>query len=103
MSYCRFSTPIPELSPDVDLSMNKMLELLSGGYSVWKAYLKNNDVKTSDFYVYESCYGGYQCHCAKKEDVWFETPSEMADYLQECKNNGELVPQSAIDALYEEA
>jgi len=40
MSYCRWSTPIPEMTHDVDLSSDKMMEICSGGfYGLWTKYM----------------------------------------------------------------
>ena len=52
MSYCRWSSPVPELTPDVDLSFEKMMEIYEkSGYDGWKKYLDVNEVITSDAYV----------------------------------------------------
>ena len=106
MSYCRLSSPVPELTPDVDLSFEKIMELMKqGGYTAYEKYKNDNGVITSDAYVYESCYGGFMCHWSKhanREDVSTDTPGEMAEILIEAVKGGVRVPQSAIDALLEE-
>jgi hypothetical protein len=102
MSYCRWSTPIPELTPDVDVSFEKIMELMMDGYEAYVKYKDDNGIVTSDAYVYESTYGGFVCHWTSKkqnETVSFDTAREMAEYLTQEKEKGMLVPQLAIDAL----
>lgn len=107
MSYCRFSSHIPELAPNVDLSFNKMKEILLQEpikYSRWMDYLEKNNVPLSDAYVYKHVGNYFICHWKNgKEDFLCETAGEMTEYLQECKDEGALVPQYAIDALIEES
>jgi hypothetical protein len=101
MSYCRWSTPIPELTPDVDLSWKKMMEIYSdGGYELWAKYMEDNNVIMSDAYVYETQIG-FVCHWVgeEEEDFWCETPGEMAEYLTEMREKGFRVPESAIQSL----
>ena len=108
MSYCRWSTPIPELTPDVDVSFDKMMELYeAGGYKLWAKYLEDNKVIRSDAYVYE-VETGFVCHWCDPaneeiEDEWFDTPGEMAEYLIEMRKKGFRVPEDAIQMLVEEA
>jgi len=106
MSYCRWSSPVPELTPDVDLSFDKTMELMKQGYEVYKKYKEDNGVINSDAYVYESIYGGFVCHWTKdaqNEDISFDTAQEMAEYLMKELKRGMHIPQVAIDALLEEA
>ena len=116
MSYCRWSTPIPELTPDVDLSWEKMMEVCpDGGYELWAKYMEDNNVVMSDAYVYESEIG-FVCHWANRfdeenatnqlanaqsnvEGMWCETATEMAEYLTKMREQGFRVPESAIQAL----
>ena len=107
MSYCRWSTPIPELTPYVDVSFDKMMELYeAGGYKLWAKYLKDNEVIRSDAYVYEA-ETGFICHWCDTEmvvaDERFDTPGEMAEYLIEMRKKGFRVPKDAIQMLLEEA
>jgi hypothetical protein len=46
--------------------------------------------------------GGFLCHWCGGENFWCSTAKEMAEYLTQQKASGKLVPQSAIDDLYEE-
>ena len=104
MSYCRWSCPIPELTPDVDLSFDKIMELYTdGGYELWAKYLEDNKVIMSDVYVYEA-ETGFVCQWSNRtdaeiEDVSFDTQEEMAEYLTEMQKKGMRVPESAIQAL----
>ena len=108
MSYCRWSTPIPELTPDVDLSSDKMMEICSGGfYGLWTKYMEDNNVIMSDAYVYENQIG-FVCHWVnrfdeKVEGFLCETATEMAEYLTEMRKKGFRVPESAIQALIYDA
>ena len=104
MSYCRWSSPVPELTPDVDLSFEKMMEIYEkSGYDGWKKYLDVNEVITSDAYVYEDCYNSFVCHWKdNEEDISLGTAEEMAQYLIEKRSMGKIVPESAIQALLEE-
>jgi len=105
MSYCRWSTPIPELTPDVDVSFDKMMELYEkGGYKLWAKHLEDNKVIRSDAYVYEA-ETGFVCHWVYEEiqDERFDTPEEMAEYLIEMRDKGLHVPKDAIQMLIEEA
>jgi len=105
MSYCRWSTPVPELTPDVDVSFDKMMELYeAGGYKLWAKYLEDNEVIRSDAYVYEA-ETGFVCHWVDEEiqDERFDTPGEMAEYLIEMRDKGLHVPKDAIQMLVEEA
>ena len=105
MSYCRLSSPVPELTPDVDLSFEKIMELMKQGYKAYEKYKNDNGVINSDAYVWESCYGGFVCDWAKSTGnttASFDTAREMAEYLTEMKTQGFHIPQSAIDALLEE-
>lgn len=106
MSYCRWSSPVPELTPDVDVSIKKILEVYGlTGVDGWTRYIRDNGVITSDAYVYESVYGGFVCHWkkdAQNEDITFDTAQEMAEYLIEELKRGMRIPQYAIDALLEE-
>lgn len=105
MSYCRLSDPVPELTPDVDLSFEKTMELMAQGYEVYKKYKEDNGVVNSDAYVWASCYGGFVCDWAKSTGnttVSFDSALEMAEYLTEMKAKGFHIPQLAIDALFEE-
>lgn len=106
MSYCRLSDPVPELTPDVDLSFEKTMELMKQGYEVYKKYKVDNGVVNSDAYVWESECGGFVCDWAKSTGnttASFDTAREMALYLTEMKAKGFHIPQLAIDALFEEA
>jgi len=106
MSYCRLSDPVPELTPDVDLSFEKTMELMAQGYEVYKQYKVDNGVVNSDAYVWESECGGFVCDWAKSTGnttASFDTAREMAEYLTEKKEKGFNIPQLAIDALFEEA
>ena len=103
MSYCRWSCPVPELTPDVDTSWEKMLQLITvGGYYAWSEYLKENGVVTSDAYVYEGeC--GFVCHWRGEGDPdWAVSAQEMAEVLIDGVKRGKRVPQSAIQMLLEE-
>jgi len=106
MSYCRWSTPIPELTPDVDVSFDKEMELwLAGGYELWAKYLKDNKVIMSDAYVYEADIG-FMCHWSNRVDEEsqnksFDTAKEMAEYLVEMREKGLHVPEDAIQMLIE--
>ena len=108
MSYCRWSTPIPELTPDVDLSWEKMMEVCpDGGYELWAKYMEDNNVIMSDAYVYETQIG-FVCHWANRfdeevEGILCETSLEMAEYLTEMRKKGFRVPESAIQALIYDA
>ena len=105
MSYCRWSSVIPELSPNVDCSIKKMLNLIiykDGGYDAYRKYLEDNGAVYSEAYVYESVYGGFVCQWQEEEDVHTETAGEMAEILIAAVKRGKRVPQSAIDALIEE-
>jgi len=106
MSYCRLSDPVPELTPEVDLSFEKTMELIAQGYEVYKKYKEDNGVINSDAYVWESCHGGFVCDWAKSTGnttASFDSAIEMAEYLTEMKAKGFNIPQLAIDALFEEA
>jgi len=106
MSYCRLSDPVPELTPDVDLSFEKTMELMAQGYEVYKQYKLDNGVVNSDAYVWESECGGFVCDWAKSTGnttASFDSALEMAEYLTDMKANGFHIPQLAIDALFEEA
>ena len=106
MSYCRLSDPVPELTPDVDLSFEKTMELLKQGYPVYKKYKEDNGVVNSDAYVYESIYGGFVCDWAKStanRTASFDTARELAEYLTQMKAVGFKIPQLALDARFEEA
>lgn len=100
MSYCRWSTPISELTPDVDLSWEKQLSF--GSHRKWSHYCIKNNVKFSDAYVYIHVDGKYVCHWNIGEDKWTDTAKEMAEYLLEQRKQGRLVPDSAIQGLLEE-
>ena len=108
MSYCRWSTPIPELTPDVDLSWEKMMEICPDGrYELWAKYMEDNNVIMSDAYVYETQIG-FVCHWANRfdeevEGILCETSLEMAEYLTEMREKGFHVPESAIQALIYDA
>lgn len=103
MSYCRWSCVVPELSPDVDFSIEKLMGLYKdGGYGTYKNYLNDSGAVFSEAYVYESIYGGFVCHWIGKEDDYTETAGEMAEILIAAVKKGKRVPQSAIDALLEE-
>jgi len=108
MSYCRWSTPIPELTPDVDLSWEKMMEVCpDGGYELWAKYMEDNNVIMSDAYVYENQIG-FVCHWVNRfdeevEGFLCETSLEMAEYLTEMRKKGFRVPESAIQALIYDA
>ena len=108
MSYCRWSTPIPELTPDVDVSFDKMMELYeAGGYKLWAKYQEDNKVIRSDAYVYES-ETGFVCYWSNRvdeeiQDERFNTAEEMAEYLTEMREKGLRVPKDAIQMLVEEA
>jgi len=104
MSYCRWSCPVPELTPDVDVSAEKMMEICSkgGGFNDWLQYLQDNDVVLSDAYVYEA-EGGFVCHWRGEGDPdWAVSAQEMAQVLTEAVNRGKRVPQSAIEMLLDE-
>lgn len=104
MSYCRWSCPVPELTPDVDVSTEKMLEIYSkeGNFGDWMQYLEDNDVVLSDAYVYEA-EGGFVCHWRGEGDPdWAVTAQEMAEVLIDGVKHGKRVPQSAIEMLLEE-
>ena len=106
MSYCRWNSVIPELSPNVDCSVKKMLDLIiyqDGGIDVYRKYLEDNGAVYSDAHVYEGCYGGFICHWKEEEDDHTETAGEMAEILIAAVKRGKRVPQSAIDALLEES
>jgi len=103
MSYCRWGNPVPEMTPDVDLSNKKMVEIYEqGGYSAWKDYKERTGAMFSEAYVYERVHGGFICQWQHEPDFVCDTPKEMADYLTEQKAKGKLIPQSAIDCLYYE-
>ena len=104
MSYCRWSCPVPELTPDVDVSTEKMLEIYNkgGGFGDWTQYLADNDVVLSDAYVYES-ENGFVCHWRGEGDSDLAvTAQEMAEVLIDGVKRGKRVPQSAIEMLLEE-
>ena len=106
MSYCRWSSVIPELSPNVDCSVKKMLDLIiyeDGGYAAYRKYLEDNDAVCSDAYVYEDYYDGFVCHWKDENTVITENAGEMAEILISAVKRGKRVPQSAINALLEEA
>lgn len=45
MRYCRWSSPVPEEVPDVDLSFSKLMEFYeSEGHEGWMKYLRKNNV-----------------------------------------------------------
>ena len=104
MSYCRRSCPVPELTPNVDVSAKKMLEILKGdGFNGWLRYMEDNDVVLSDAYVYEAEYG-YVCHWRGENDPdWAVSAQEMAEVLINAVKRGRHVPQSAIEMLLEDA
>jgi hypothetical protein len=106
MSYCRWSSVIPELSPNVDCSVKKMLDLIiyqDGGYAAYRKYLEDNGAVYSDAYVYEGCYGGFICHWKEEKSDSTETAGEMAEILIAAVKRGKRVPQSVIAALLEES
>lgn len=108
MSYCRWSTPVPELTPDVDVSFDKVFELYeAGGYELWEKYQEDNKVIRSDAYVYED-ETGFICQWSKRvdeeiQDERFDTAEEMAEYLTEMREKGLRVPEYAIQMLLEES
>lgn len=66
------------------------------------SYCRMDD--TSDVYVFYSCSDYYECcGCSKFGNNWFRTPGEMVAHLEAHRADGDKVPQSAIDALTEEA
>ena len=58
----------------------------------------------SDVYVFESCYGGFECCGCILKDKGFncETPDEMIKHLCEHRRAGHFVPPDAVLALFED-
>jgi hypothetical protein len=92
------------MTPDVDLSWEKMMEICpDGSYELWAKYMEDNNVIMSDAYVYENQIG-FVCHWVNRFDEKVEgflcdTPGEMVEYLTEMREKGFRVPESAIQAL----
>jgi len=106
MSYCRWSCIVPELSPNVDCSLKKMLSLIvyeGGGYAAYRKYLKDNAAVYSEAYVYEDFHGNFVCHWKNGEYELTDTAGEMAELLSDAIKKGKRVPQSAIDELLKES
>jgi hypothetical protein len=96
------------MTPDVDLSWEKMMEICpDGGYGLWAKYMEDNNVIMSDAYVYENQIG-FVCHWVNRFDeevdgFLCDTPGEMVEYLTEMREKGFRVPESAIQALIYDA
>lgn len=101
--YCKWDSVVPELSPKVDSSVEKMLEICEEeGYESYIKYLKENDAVFSEARVYEAYCGGFVCQWVDYAEDYTETAREMAELLSEAIKKGKKVPKIAIDALLED-